>query len=70
MEKEKHTMTTDAAFIVRKTGRTFSDIRESIPMTELLKLYPVLHEASEEKCADTMDRLTERRSGIARLIVT
>ena len=36
-------------------------------MTELLKLYPVLHEASEEKCADTMDRITERRSGVSRL---
>ncbi|MDO4808453.1 MAG: helix-turn-helix domain-containing protein [Eubacteriales bacterium] len=55
------------AYYQWKTGRTFSDIRESIPMTELLKLYPVLHEASEEKCADTMDRITERRSGISRL---
>ena len=55
------------AYYQWKTGRTFADIRESIPMTELLKLYPVLHEASEEKCADTMDRITERRSGISRL---
>lgn len=55
------------AYYQWKTGRTFADIWESIPMTELLKLYPVLHEASEEKCADTMDRITERRSGISRL---
>ena len=55
------------AYYQWKTGRTFADIRESIPMTELLKLYPVLHEASEEKCADTMDRITERRSGVSRL---
>lgn len=55
------------AYYQWKTGRTFADIRESIPMTELLKLYPVLHEASEEKCVDTMDRLTERRSGVSRL---
>lgn len=55
------------AYYQWKTGRIFSDIRESIPMTELLKLYPVLHEASEEKCADTMDRITERRSGVSRL---
>lgn len=55
------------AYYQWKTGRTFADIRESIPMTELLKLYPVLHEASEEKCADTMDCITERRSGISRL---
>lgn len=55
------------AYYQWKTGRTFADIRESIPMTELLKLYPVLHEVSEKKCADTMDRITERRSGVSRL---
>lgn len=38
------------------TGRSFKNIRQHISMSEILRLYPVLHEAAEEKFVDTLNR--------------
>ena len=36
------------------TGRSFRNIRDIISMDEILRMYPTLHEASEEKFIDVM----------------
>lgn len=43
------------------TGRTFRDIHNQISMNEVYKLYPTLHEASEEKFVDTVNAIISRR---------
>lgn len=43
------------AYYQWKTGRSFKDIKQYISMSEILKLYPTLHEASEEKFVDTVN---------------
>lgn len=45
------------AYYQWRSGRTFSDIQCNIPIKEILKLYPTLHEAAEEKFADTVNSL-------------
>lgn len=42
------------------TGRSFKEIFRNISMEEILKLYPTLHEASEEKFVDTVERIIRR----------
>lgn len=37
------------------TGRSFKNIKEHISMEDILKLYPTLHEASEEKFVDVVN---------------
>ena len=39
------------------TKRPFKNIAECITIAEILQLYPTLHEASEEKFAETVNRL-------------
>lgn len=43
------------------TGRSFSDIKRHVSMSEIIKLYPTLHEAAEEKFADTLDKIIWRK---------
>ena len=38
-----------------------------LPMTEILKLYPVLHEAPEKKFIDTADAIAQRKLMNAKL---
>lgn len=49
------------------TGRNFRDINELVPMHEILKLYPTMHEASEEKFVDTLNNIIRRKSTTTRL---
>lgn len=44
------------------TGRSFKNIRQHISMCEILKLYPTLHEAAEEKFVDTLNRRIRRNN--------
>lgn len=49
------------------SGRTFKNILEYITMKEVRKLYPTLHEASEEKFVDTVNAIIKRKSTSTRL---
>ena len=55
------------AYYQWKTGRSFRNIRESISMQEILKLYPILHEASEDKFVDTVNGIISRSNTISKL---
>lgn len=49
------------------TGRSFKDIRSNISMEEIRKLYPTLHEASEDKFVDTVNAIIKRKNNPTRL---
>lgn len=49
------------------TGRSFKNIRQHISMTEILKLYPTLHEAAEDKFVDTVNRMIKRSNPATKL---
>lgn len=51
------------------SGIPFRGIFQSISADELEHLYPTLHETSEEKCADTLNRMILRSQGDTRLKV-
>lgn len=45
----------------------FKEILQYLPMTEILKLYPVLHEASEDKFVESAEAIAGRRLVTAKL---
>ncbi|MCM1440025.1 MAG: helix-turn-helix transcriptional regulator [Roseburia sp.] len=49
------------------TGRTFKDIKDNLSMAEVLKLYPTLHEAAEDKFVDTVNAIIQRKNTSTRL---
>ena len=49
------------------TGRSFKNIRQYISMTEILKLYPTLHEIAEDKFVDTVNRMIQRSNPATKL---
>ena len=49
------------------TKRPFKNIAESITMQEILQLYPTLHEASEEKFVETVNRIIRNKNLPTRL---
>lgn len=49
------------------TGRSFKNIKQLISMNEILKLYPTLHEASEEKFVDTVNCMIRRKNPTTQL---
>ena len=49
------------------TGRSFKEIRKHISMQEIEKLYSTLHEASENKFVDTVNRMIRKRNPPTRL---
>ena len=49
------------------TGRSFKEIRKHITMKEIEKLYPALHEASEKKFVDTVNRMIRKENLPTRL---
>lgn len=51
------------------SGIPFRDIFQSISAEDLERLYPTLHEASEEKCVDTLNRMILRAQGDSKLKV-
>lgn len=50
------------AFYQWNTGKSFKEIKKYIPMSEIYKLYPTLHEASEEKFIDVANSILERKN--------
>jgi DNA-binding XRE family transcriptional regulator len=48
------------AYYQWKTCRSFHNIQENISMKEILKLYPILHETSEDKAVDTINNIISR----------
>ena len=55
------------AYYQWKTGRSFRNIHESISMQEILKLYPILHETSEDKFVDTVNSIISRSNAASKL---
>lgn len=49
------------------SGRQFKEIQRYITMREIQKLYPTLHEASEKKFVDTVNRMIRRKNPPTRL---
>lgn len=49
------------AYYQWKTARTFREIFNQISIENIINLYPALHEASEEKFADTLDSIMKRK---------
>ena len=49
------------------TGRSFKEIRKYITMREIEKLYSTLHEGSEEKFVDTVNRIIQKKNPPTRL---
>ncbi len=44
------------------TDKSFKEIKKFLPMSEIYKLYPTLHEASEEKFIDTANAIFKRKN--------
>lgn len=49
------------------TGRSFRSIREVLSMQEIMRLYPVLHEVSEERAVDALNQVIARKNILTRL---
>lgn len=49
------------------TGRNFKEIKKYISMQEIEKLYPTLHEASEEKFVDIVNHIIQKKNPPTRL---
>lgn len=50
------------AFYQWITGKSFKEIKKYLPMSEIYKLYPTLHEASEEKFADVANSIRKHKN--------
>ena len=55
------------AYYQWRKGDSFESILKKLPMRDILQLYPVLHEASEEKFIDTADSIIRRKTVSTRL---
>ena len=49
------------AFYQWSTGKSFKEIKSYLPMSEIYKLYPTLHEAAEEKFVDVANAILEHK---------
>ena len=49
------------------TGRSFKNIMQHISIEDIMKLYPTLHEASEDKFVDTINRMIRRENSQTQL---
>ena len=50
------------AFYQWYTGKRFKEIKNYLPMSEIYKLYPTLHEASEEKFVDVANKILAHKN--------
>ena len=55
------------AFYQWNTGKSFKEIKEYLPMSEIYKLYPTLHEASEEKFVDVANSILKCKNRSTKL---
>ena len=44
------------------SGRSFQNIRESLSMREVMRRYPTLHEASEDRAVDALNRIIQNKA--------
>ncbi len=58
------------AYVQWRSGRTFSALHAAVGVEELEQLYGPLHEASEERAADGIEALIERKTRPTRLKAT
>ena len=49
------------------TGKRFQDIYKGMSMKEIQRLYPTLHEASEEKFVEVADKILEKNTMVTKL---
>ncbi|MFQ6804379.1 MAG: XRE family transcriptional regulator [Lachnospiraceae bacterium] len=56
-----------AAFYQWYTGVSFREISQIVSMTEIRKMYPTLHEASELKFVDTVNAIARRKKSPTKL---
>ena len=56
-----------AAYFQWFTGRSFQSIREALSMREILRLYPTLHEVSEDRAVDTLNAIIRGKALPTRL---
>lgn len=49
------------------TGKRFQDIYKGMNMKEIQRLYPTLHEASEDKFVEVADKILEKNRTVAKL---
>lgn len=50
------------AFYQWNTGKSFKEIKNYLPMSEIYRLYPTLHEAAEEKFVDVANAILKRKN--------
>lgn len=55
------------AFYQWCTEKSFKEIKKYLPMSEIYKLYPTLHEAAEEKFVDVANAILERKNPSTKL---
>ena len=55
------------AYYQWKSGRNFRNIYAGIKISDILKMYPTLHEASEDKAVDLFDNIFHRRKHVTKL---
>lgn len=55
------------AYYQWRTGKSFKRIKEYLSMREIAKLYPTLHEASEEKFVDVANAILDTKNFVTRL---
>ena len=55
------------AYFQWHTGRSFQSIREVLSMQEILRLYPTLHEFSEDRAVDTLNSIILKKALPTRL---
>ena len=56
-----------AAYFQWFTGRSFQSIREALSMREILRLYPTLHEVSEDRAVETLNAIIRGKALPTRL---
>ncbi len=49
------------------SGNSFKKIKQQVSMKEIMKLYPILHEASEDKFIDTVEKIIARNDSVTQL---
>lgn len=55
------------AYVQWRSGSSFSSIRDALSVSELVRLYEPLHEASEDRVADELESLMKRKNQPTRL---
>ena len=55
------------AYFQWHTGRSFQNIHEALSMREVLRLYPTLHEVSEDRAVDALNRIIRNKALPTRL---